>query len=213
MANNSLAIRWRATELGAAAFVIWVVTVTLGFRVLAKYEARPGPRSSVLQQWTSASSISLDPNRPTLLLFVHPHCPCSRASIDELARLMTRVQARVSIQVIVYKPAEVHDDWSHTDLWRSAAMLPGVSLKVDLDGAEATRFHATTSGQAMLYDTQGHLLFSGGITPGRGHVGDNAGSTAIIALLSSGKAEHLTTPVYGCYFQSPVSAGSGKTTP
>ena len=50
----------------------------------------------------------------------------------------------------------------------------------------------------VLYDAAGHLLFHGGITPSRGHSGDNAGSQAIAALLTHHLADRQHTPVFGC---------------
>ncbi len=68
----------------------------------------------------------------------------------------------------------------------------------DIQGREALRFGAATSGQTLLYDASGRLLFSGGITPARGHAGDNDGSDALLELLSGGSGRHHQTPVFGC---------------
>jgi hypothetical protein len=79
-------------------------------------------------------------------------------------------------------PPGFTSNWAKTSLWRSAAAIPGVSETVD-DGREARLFGAATSGQTMVYDRNGRLLFSGGITAARGHLGDNPGASAITALL------------------------------
>lgn len=76
---------------------------------------------------------------------------------------------------------------------------------IDDNGAEANRFHAATSGQTLLYDAAGRLLFSGGITGSRGHSGDNAGQTAIVSLVNSGAAELTETSVFGCPLFEPKS--------
>jgi len=130
-------------------------------------------------------------------MLAHPHCPCTRASIGELARLMAQAQGRVTAYALFVKPAGSSDDWENTDLWRNAAGIPGVNVVVD-DGVEAQRFHAVTSGQTVLYDAEGHLLFSGGITGSRGHSGDNEGRSAIVSLLNTGEAERAETSVFGC---------------
>jgi hypothetical protein len=131
-------------------------------------------------------------------MLAHPHCPCTRASIGELALLMAHSQGRVTAYVLFLKPAGFSDDWEKTDLWHSAASIPGVKVMIDDGGAEARRFHAATSGQTMLYDAEGRLLFSGGITGSRGHAGDNAGRSAIVSLLNTGAAERAETFVFGC---------------
>ena len=77
-------------------------------------------------------------------------------------------------------------------------MTKSVARKVDNDGIEARRFGSSASGQVLLYNPQGKLLFSGGITASRGHSGDNDGRTAIVALLTQGQAAKDETPVFGC---------------
>jgi hypothetical protein len=110
---------------------------------------------------------------------------------------MAQAQGRVTAYVLFVKPSGSADDWEKTDLWQSAASIPGVTVVVD-DGAEAQRFHAVTSGQTALYDVEGRLQFSGGITGSRGHSGDNAGRSAIVSLLNTGDAERTKTSVFGC---------------
>jgi glyoxylase-like metal-dependent hydrolase (beta-lactamase superfamily II) len=111
---------------------------------------------------------------------------------------MAQAHGRVTAYVLFLKPADSSDDWERTDLWQSAASIPGVNVVVDDDGFEARRFHAATSGQTALYDDEGRLLFSGGITGSRGHSGDNAGRSAIVSILNAGEAEAAETFVFGC---------------
>jgi len=111
---------------------------------------------------------------------------------------MAQSQGRLTAYVLFLKPEGFSDNWEKTDLWQSARDIPGVKPIVDYDGIEARRFHATTSGQTVLYDAEGCLLFSGGITIARGHAGDNVGRSAIVSLVNSRVAEQTETPVFGC---------------
>src|SRR3712207_4573180 len=129
-------------------------------------------------------------------MLAHPHCPCTRASINELARLMTQARGRVTAYVLFVKPEGFSDSWVQSDLWASAAAIPGVTPVLDDGGVEAARFRAATSGQTALYDAAGSLIFRGGITSARGHEGDNAGREAIVSLLTSDEAEEHDTPVF-----------------
>jgi len=176
----------------------WAVITAAGTGLLWGYENDPGPVARAPSNWPSDSRIRPATDRATLIMLIHPHCPCTRASIGELARLMAQTEGRVTAYAIFLKPSGSSDDWERTDLWQSAASIPGVSVVVDDDGAEAHRFHAMTSGQTALYDVDGRLLFSGGITGSRGHSGDNAGRSAIVSLLNSGDAERTETSVFGC---------------
>jgi hypothetical protein len=187
----------KGQRLLIAAGVVWVLVIGVGLTLLWSYENAPGPVIAPPSLWPADSRVQLSPDRPTLIMLAHPHCPCTRASIGELARLMTQAQDRVTAYVLFLKPAGASDDWEKTDLWQSAASIPGVNVVVD-DGAEAQRFQAVTSGQTILYDAEGRLLFSGGITGSRGHSGDNAGRDAIVSMLHTGKAERSETFAFGC---------------
>jgi hypothetical protein len=118
---------------------------------------------------------------------------------------MAHSQGRLTAYVLFLKPAGFSEDWENTDLWRNAAGIPGVTAIVDDEGAEAKRFHAATSGQTFLFDANGQLLFSGGITGSRGHSGDNAGKIAIVSLVNSGASELTETSVFGCPLFDPDS--------
>jgi hypothetical protein len=177
---------------------VWMLMIGVGLSLLWGYENAPGPVISPPSHWPADSRIQLTSDRATLVMLAHPHCPCTRASIGELSRLMTQAKDRVTTYVLFLKPAGSSDDWEKTDLWQSAASIPGVNVVVDPEGAEAQRFQAVTSGQTILYDTEGELLFSGGITSSRGHFGDNAGRSAIVSLLNDGKAEDSETFTFGC---------------
>lgn len=111
---------------------------------------------------------------------------------------MTEADGRAAAYVIFVKPESLSAEWGKSDLWTSAGSIPGVSVMEDDGGVEARRFHTLTSGATVLYDRNGKLLFSGGITSARGHAGDNAGRSAIVSLLETGEASQRHTQVFGC---------------
>jgi hypothetical protein len=118
---------------------------------------------------------------------------------------MAHSQGRLSAYVLFLKPAGFSEDWEQTDLWQSAANIPGVKVMLDGDGKEARLFHAGTSGQTVLYDPHGRLLFSGGITGSRGHFGDNAGQASIVSLVNAEVPSQTETSVFGCPLFDPQS--------
>ena len=122
-----------------------------------------------------------------------------------LAVLMAKCQGKLTAYVSFYRPAGAGDDWDRTDLWNSAAEIPGVSVLRDEDGSVAASFNAATSGQVLLYDSRGDLQFAGGITSARGHSGDNSGREAIISIVNNQTEEHQGTPVFGCPIFDPHS--------
>jgi hypothetical protein len=178
--------------------VLWLAVVGAGLGVLWDFENRPGVAAQPPAQWPTASRLEPATDRPTLVMLAHPHCSCTRASIGELAVLMAQAALRPQAYVLFLKPAQFSHDWEKSPLWHSAAAIPNVTVVRDDDGLEAHRFGAATSGQTMLYDANGRLLFSGGITGSRGHAGDNAGRTAILALLHRETSERDGSLVFGC---------------
>ena len=100
--------------------------------------------------------------------------------------------------VLFYKPRQSGAEWDESALRGSAAAIPGVKVLSDVDGVEARRFGAETSGHTLLFDRDGGLLFSGGITQSRGHAGENAGERAIVSMVNNQPAAQTGTFVFGC---------------
>lgn len=185
----------------------WIVTVGClccavligaGFTALERYENTPGrsePAPSVRPQLTR---LPTEAGKPGLLVFAHPECSCTRATLDELARVLAQSPRPVSVCVLFSVPRHGADDWRRSEMWRQAAAIPGVQVQMDPDGVLARRFGAFTSGQTLLYGTDGRLEFRGGLTASRGHEGDNAGSDAVLALLAGRTVPRAQTPVFGC---------------
>lgn len=167
------------------------------------YATSPGAIEPAPRAWPAGSVLRLDPGRATLVMLVHPHCPCTRASIRELDRLMARTRGLLAAHVLFLRPDGLDDDWARTDLWSSAAAIPDVDVAIDSQGGESARFGAVTSGLTLLYSPSGRLLFAGGINPARGHEGDSPGFDAIVSLLRAGTSGRDTAPVFGCSLRDP----------
>ena len=185
--------------------VLWLIVVGFGTGMLWKYSNTPNPDPTPPAHWPTATTIPRTDSRATLVMFVHPRCSCTSASMGELAILMARCQGLVNARVVFFRPRGSREDWTHSDLWRAAAIIPGVTVQADEDGREARLFHAATSGHTALYDAQGQLVFDGGITASRGHSGDNDGRDAITALLHGKTPARAQTTVYGCLILKPES--------
>ena len=189
----------------AVASVIWLLTVGAGLAALWSYALTPGPAPTVQATWPAGSGLARDASRPTLVLLAHPHCACSRATIGELAVALMHARRDVTIHVLFYRPSGAEAGWERTDLWESAAAIPGVHVTIDDDGELARVFGATTSGQVLLYGVDDTRLFSGGITGARGHSGDNPGRSAVESLLLGLPSPTRSTPVFGCAIRESTS--------
>ncbi len=198
---------WRPIAILIAA---WSVCAGFGLAKMLTYELTPAPGASAPPQWPRAAAISRDRSTPTLVLFLHPRCPCSRATLGELERLIATCDGQFALRIVFVRPAGTDDDWFQSDLYQMADKLPHAVISRDADGVEAARFGAKTSGQALLYAANGRLLFRGGLTPSRGHEGDNDGRDALAALISGRHTTCTQTAVFGC---SLVNASPNSSPP
>jgi hypothetical protein len=186
---------------------VWLALTIAGGGWLTHYAAIAGESASAPEQWPTDSSLVREPGKPTLVVLLHPRCACSRATVHELERLLARVPGKAEAIVVFVKPPGLHgsqEEWDNGDLRRAAERITAVRVVVDERGEEAGRFHAKTSGQALLYGADGTLQFNGGLTSARGHEGDSEGKSALEAKLgvanveASAKSASPRTRVFGC---------------
>lgn len=197
----------KKTTFGSTPFAVigllWLVLILLGTRTLLNYEGTPGTPGTPPSQWPAKSHIVRPNNKFTLVILAHPNCPCTRASLAELEIVMAHTQGNLAAFILFSKPTASAAEVRESDLWRKAAIIPGVSVLYDNGGAEAEQFGGQVSGQTMLYDLEGRLVFSGGITSGRGHQGDNEGADAVVGRVYGSAGVPAHTPVFGCALHDP----------
>src|SRR5262245_54934677 len=66
------------------ALLAWVAAIVGGALCAERYAATPGTIHGGATRWPGNGACSLSSARPTLLMFAHPRCPCTRASLEEL---------------------------------------------------------------------------------------------------------------------------------
>lgn len=203
---------------GCAA-VAWAATVLLGLDAVARHAWIPGPAQEAAPSWPGAGLLPLARWGPTLVVFVHPDCPCSGATVEELSRFMAAQGERTSAIVVASGRLAGEDPVRGSDTIALAGAIPGVMLRADGDGSLRRAFGARTSGAAFLYSPAGRLMFSGGITGSRGHAGDNDSLDALVRAVrgvgsASGRGPRNdcgALPVFGCELDpaasGPISRG------
>ena len=204
--------RWITTAVLAVSALIWGGTVAAAYRAIRLFETTPGMAANAPKVWPADSSIVRTKDEWSLVMLIHPHCSCSRASVQELQAVLDKAPAHVRTYVLVYRPAEFKAGWEKTQVVENATRLRRAKVIIDANGAEAERFGGFTSGQTFLYDERGTLRFAGGITMLRGHEGLNSGRTGIIDILTT-RAGDGSHPVFGCAIAKPQSAKPERTGP
>jgi hypothetical protein len=199
----------RRSRALTAGIVVWLAAVCAGTVGMVVHQTTPGDSGETPERWPETSSLPARDGEPSLLMFVHPHCPCSRASLRELSRLMTRLRGLVRPVVVMIRPDGEPGNWERTDLWDIAEQVVDARVVVDADGSEASRFGAATSGHVVVYDRDGVLRFSGGITAGRSHGGDSAGRREILAWFETAQSatSAAKATVFGCGLFSQSTRG------
>ena len=82
--------------------------------LLAAYANNPGkwsPAPADIGHSDDATS-----TRYRLYMFLHPRCPCSVASVNELARIMSRCAAQLDATVYFVRPESQPADWENGTL-------------------------------------------------------------------------------------------------
>lgn len=182
--------------------MVWAIGIGAGGRVLWMYDSTAGRPATAAIHWPAGAPVDRVDDKPSLLMFVHPKCPCSDASLSELSILMAHIIGRVDARVFFFVPNGGNSEWLGGPLWERARSIPGVRSFADPGGIVARAFGTSTSGETLLFDARGALLFSGGITVSRGHMGDNIGRDTIAALIEGrGSKFHnfpIVVKVFGC---------------
>jgi hypothetical protein len=192
------AMTWLSRGLLVLGGLFWLSTVAAALAFQMRRERIAGPTGPAPVQWPARTTLGRSPNRPTLVLFAHPRCGCTRVTIDSLELMLRRAKGSVDAYAVFVRPDGTDEAWTETPLLERARSIPGLIVTLDPAGEEARRFGCSSSGHILFFDRDGSLKFSGGITSARAAEGPSAGLEAILSLLKTGSAPWSRTPVYGC---------------
>jgi hypothetical protein len=177
---------------------VWLALLSYGLRQRFLHATTAALSEDAPKVFPVGSRLPRATDRSTLFMFVHPGCPCTRASLHELSGLLADPSARVSPVLVVATAWSGDEPWESTPVGASARRIPGLAVFADQDGTEASRFGAEASSHVVLYDALGRLQFSGGITGSRGHIGDNVGIRTVKQLIQQSAPAGQRHAVYGC---------------
>lgn len=163
----------------------WGLAVLAGLYLVAGHRFDTGSGGSPRRTWPG------DWGPPCPILFVHPYCPCTPASLRNFEALLAETGSEGIVVV-------AHADPLATPNGQSASRVARCAVRPDPDGAIARQFGAETSGHLFVYSRGGHLSFTGGITDGRGREGDCPARRAAAGCVSGNSTEYQSWPVFGC---------------
>lgn len=205
LAKSIARSRWSTNALIA----LWALAALLLWREMVRHDFAVSRSADAEFACTWPSDTSLVPatDRHTVLLFIHPKCPCTRATLHELDRLLTRLD-RANIEpprvaIVAVTPEGADTSWLNSPIMERASRLAASDVVLDYGGHEAEIFGVTTSGTAMLFDRSGACQYAGGLTASRGHEGDSSGANALASLLAGTESANRRLPVFGCRLYLP----------
>lgn len=169
-----------------------------GLLLLADYSYRSREANDAVTDCWPEFLAGVAPEGQCVVLFYHPHCPCTRATVRSLERMASRCSSRMKWIAYAYCPENEADSWIDTATTRRLREAIRAEVRVDRGGQACVGFGARTSGHIAAYDASGRLLFSGGITPSRGHEGDCIAAATLVRCLGGEETFQRAWPVFGC---------------
>lgn len=202
--------RPRTWLMSPIVFVVWCIFVVSITMATWGYDVAPGSEATVPEKWPSGARITKvgAGAGSRLLCFLHPMCGCSVVTVNCLEQLLAESDLSTAPQVVFvgYVPAS-HPEWAEEAILRRCRQIPGATVLLDPDGADARRFGVTTSGHVLVYSNEGRLLFDGGLTASRGHAGPSPGQDALLKCLRTLEAADQRYPIFGCSILTSGSSG------
>jgi|KBSSwiStaDraftv2_1062776.scaffolds.fasta_scaffold140255_3 hypothetical protein len=177
---------------------LWTAGLLVALAAFTMWAAREEKKASAKSHnWPEGAPLTLDPARLTLLLFVHPQCRGTEASLQTLARVMEHCAGHANVTIMLYEDPALLAHWKGSPIQSQAESIPGATVREDHLGEAASLFGVSTSGSALLFAPDGMLLYRGGITPGLGQAGDGE---VLQTWLLEGRGVRRE-PVFGCSLQ------------
>ena len=136
-------------------------------------------------------------NSKTLILFYHPHCVCTRATVHNLQSVTAATNKHLNSIAIAYQPVISDPRWIHSSTSRDLKKA-GFRVFADLDGKCCRELGVYTSGHVLVYDEQGKLVFNGGVTQSRGHEGSCNACDDLVKSIENADENIFVWPVFGC---------------
>lgn len=198
-----------AREAFLCGLVAWGLCLCVGGVVLVRYSLASNRSGDQPTHWPVDSKLEQIECEPRLLLFLHPKCGCSLATLTEFTRALRRSEESVAVKAVFYCPPKTSTAWVHGELWEAASQIPGCQCTIDVGGRECKTFGVSSSGHVLLFDERGDRVFSGGVTSSRGHEGDNLGGQLLAELIGGRSSEAVELPVFGCQIVSFGSTDNG----
>jgi hypothetical protein len=193
---------WRISLVLLA--VAWTAASVLSWSLLLSHTYQPVVATGGINEWPSSLEPTDRDGRIRVILFAHPLCPCTRATIAELDEALGSRRTNVNTTIVFVTAGLAEPDIYDSPTVAAARRLLNVTLRFEDNTAFASRIGATTSGELFVFDGAGKRVFHGGITAGRGHRGRSPGRERFEQALEGILVDHEESPLFGCRLPASV---------
>lgn len=175
----------------------WCAALLLVWNQLLAHTYRPANTPGAVAAWPVIDQ-QFDSTGVNILVFAHPFCPCTRATLAELEDSLQRASPELKVTIVFITAGLSADDVDRSATVAAAKQFPRVALQFDPSADMAKLFGASVSGEVFVFDAAGNRVFHGGITAGRGHRGHSVSKEAFEQVIR-GKYEGAGEfPLFGC---------------
>lgn len=183
---------WLAVIAGVFLFIFWHDITPSGR--LAERQTLNTVANGNLQ--TALETLNLNPDQLSVLVFIHPECPCTPASLRTLSRLVDECTADFDLQILVASYGDTNSLQSTNA--RLAEAIPKATVQPDPNGTIAQSLDAHVSGTICVVAPNNNLLYLGGLTNSRGCETIGPHFQIIKQVIQNRWSAAVTTSVYGC---------------
>src|SRR5258708_33732155 len=89
----------------------WAIAVVSGLAMLWSYQGQRGRTGQAPGYFPHDVSILPAHNQFNLILSLHPHCPCSCATVEELSKILAHTGASMRVHILMFAPAGADASW------------------------------------------------------------------------------------------------------
>jgi hypothetical protein len=187
--------------LGLSLLVLVGISSFLWQFTIAEYLPTPVPANYVpkaVATQVALPGVQVSAEKPTLLHFFNPECPCSRFNLDHVRKLIAKYGNNINIQVVL----QVRDSQYNWQALEEDEAL-GVPYLIDYTGEMAKACGVYSTPQAVLLTPESKLYYRGNYNKARycSNPDSNYAQMAIDSLIAnrpSPQFEAFATKSYGC---------------
>lgn len=168
-------------------FLIWIILLIVIFSYGLSYHFRGDInknkyKSKLIQdiynlyiKQNSKILFNKKENKWKFLMFAHIYCPCTKASIVEFDKLSRKYNFEPLIVFDYISEKEISENNFVNEFQSNKHLAENLKINyiIDYQSKIIKQHKITTSGFTVLYDNLHNVIYTGGVTPYRGHVGES----------------------------------------